>query len=52
MLRYSFGLNELAGKIENAVRKAVKDNCRTGDIAFGKSPITTSEMAQAIIERV
>ena len=39
MLRYSFGLNELAEKIENAVRKAVKDDCRTGDIAFGKPPI-------------
>ncbi len=52
MLRYSFGLNELAEKIETAVRKAVKDDCRTGDIAFGKSPITTSEMAQAIIDRL
>ena len=52
MLRYSFGLDELAEKIENAVRKAVKDDCRTGDIAFGKSPINTSEMAQAIIDRL
>ena len=52
MLRYSFGLNELAEKIENAVRKAVKDDCRTGDIAFGNPPITTSEMAQAIIDRL
>ena len=52
MLRYSFGLNELAEKIENAVRKAVKDNCRTGDIAFGKTPINSSEMAQAIIDRL
>ena len=52
MLRYSFGLDELAEKIENAVRKAVKDDCRTGDIAFGKSPIKTSEMAQAIIDRL
>ena len=24
----------------------------TGDIAFGKSPINTSEMAQAIIDRL
>ena len=52
MLRYSFGLDELAEKIENAVRKAVKDNCRTGDIAFGKTPINSSEMAQAIIDRL
>lgn len=52
MLRYSFGLNELAEKIENAVRKAVKDDYRTGDIAFGKPSITTSEMTQAIIDRL
>ena len=52
MLRYSFGLDKLAEKIENAVRKAVKDNCRTGDIAFGKTPINSSEMAQAIIDRL
>ncbi len=52
MLRYSFGLNELAEKIENAVRKAVKDDCRTGDIAFGKPSMTTSEMAQAIMDRL
>ena len=52
MLRYSFGLDELAEKIENAVRKAVKDDCRTGDIAFGKTPINTNEMAQAITDRL
>lgn len=52
MLRYSFGENEIAQKIEAAVRKAVCDGIRTGDIAFGGKAVSTKEMAQAIIERL
>ncbi len=52
MLRYSFGLNEIAETIEAAVKQTVKDDIRTGDIAFGKPAIGTQAMAQAIIERL
>ena len=52
MLRYSFGLNELAEKIEKAVKQAVMDGNRTGDIAFGKESIGTKQMGEAIIERL
>lgn len=49
MLRYSFGQDEIAAQIENAVRKAVTGGVRTGDIAFGKKPVSTTEMRDAII---
>jgi 3-isopropylmalate dehydrogenase len=50
MLRYSFGLDALATKIENAVRHTVTvDGIRTGDIAFGKPSVGTRAMADAII---
>ena len=50
MLRYSFGQNELAAQIEAAVKKTVTvDGLRTGDIAFGRTPIGTKAMADAII---
>lgn len=50
MLRYSFGLDDLAAKIEKAVRKTVTvDGVRTGDIAFGRPSVGTKQMADAII---
>jgi 3-isopropylmalate dehydrogenase len=50
MLRYSFGLDPVATKIEAAVRRTVTiDGVRTGDIAFGKAPVGTRAMADAII---
>ncbi len=52
MLRYSFGLASLAEKIENAVKQAVMDGNRTGDIAFGQTSIGTRQMAESIIERL
>ena len=52
MLRHSFGLEEIAVKIEKAVKQAVMDGKRTGDIAFGKPSIGTAAMAQAIIDRL
>jgi len=48
MMRYSFGQNEIASQIENAVRKAVCSGVRTGDIAFGMKAVSTKEMAEAI----
>ncbi len=52
MLRYSFGRDEIASKIEKAVRDAVCSGVRTGDIAFGRTPVSTKEMTQAIISRL
>lgn len=52
MMRYSFGRDDIAVKIESAVRKAVCDNVRTGDIAFGNKPVSTKEMARAVIDRL
>ncbi len=52
MLRYSFGLNELAEKIETAVKAAVMAGNRTGDIAFGQKAINTAQMATAIKEKL
>lgn len=48
MLRYSFGRDKVADEIEAAVRKTVCGGVRTGDIAFGKTPVSTSQMAEAI----
>ncbi len=52
MLRYSFGLEQAAQRIEAAVRGAVKEDHRTGDIAFGRKPIGLREMEEAIVERL
>lgn len=52
MLRYSFGLNDVSEKMEAAVKKAVMDDIRTGDIAFGKPAVSTSEMGEAIKARL
>ncbi len=49
MLRYSFGLGNVAARIEAAVRKTVTSGTRTGDIAFGRPSIGTKAMADAII---
>ena len=52
MLRYSFGLEDIAQNIETAVRKTVEDGVRTGDIAFGKKAVGTKAMTEAILERL
>ncbi len=49
MLRFSFGLDKIATRIEAAVKKAVTGGTRTGDIAFGRPSVTTKQMADAII---
>ena len=52
MLRYSFGMEDIAVKIEDAVSQTVKSGVRTGDIAFGGAAVSTREMGRAIIERI
>ncbi|HXC02985.1 MAG TPA: 3-isopropylmalate dehydrogenase [Opitutaceae bacterium] len=49
MLRFSFGLDKIALRIEAAVKKAVTGGTRTGDIAFGGTSVGTKAMADAII---
>jgi 3-isopropylmalate dehydrogenase len=49
MLRFSFGLDAVATRIEKAVKAAVTSGARTGDIAFGRPSVGTKAMADAII---
>ena len=52
MLRFSFGLEKIAARIEAAVKKAVTGGTRTGDIAFGRPSVGTKAMADAIIAQL
>ena len=52
MLRFSFGLDEIATRIEKAVRTTVESGTRTGDIAFGLDPVNTRTMADAILKNL
>ena len=52
MLRYSFGMEEAASSIENAVKESIRSGLRTGDIAQGGNTVGTEEMGQAIIDRL
>ena len=52
MLRFSFGLDDIATAIETAVRETVRSGTRTGDIAFGIDPVNTRAMADAILSRL
>jgi len=49
MLRYSFGLEAPAARIEAAVKRAVVSGTRTADIAFGGASVGTRAMADAIL---
>jgi 3-isopropylmalate dehydrogenase len=49
MLRYSFGLEKTAARIEAAVRRAVTSGSRTSDISFGDASVGTRAMTDAII---
>jgi 3-isopropylmalate dehydrogenase len=49
MLRYSFGLEEAASRIEAAVRRAVTGGARTADISFGGACVGTRAMSDAVI---
>jgi len=54
MLRYSFSLTKEADAIEVAVDKVLDDGLRTADIVgdSGKTPLSITEMTDAIIERL
>ena len=53
MLRYSFGLEAPAARIEAAVKRAVVAGTRTADIAFGgKSVGTTERWPTAVIAQL
>jgi 3-isopropylmalate dehydrogenase len=52
MLRYALGENEAADKIDNAIKKVLKDGYRTGDLsAFdAKEVCATTEMGCLIAD--
>ncbi len=53
MLRYSFGLEEAARAVEEAVTAVLEEGYRTPDIMEpGKKQVTTSEMGTLVAERV
>jgi len=52
MLRYSFGLEDIASNIETAVRKTIESGVRTGDVAFGTPSVGTAEMGEAILSHL
>jgi 3-isopropylmalate dehydrogenase len=49
MFRYTFGLPDVAGRIEKAVRAALAQGLRTADIAGKTKPSTTAEMGAAVV---
>lgn len=52
MLRYSFGLEDAAVAIEQAVQKALADGHRTADLADNSQPLSTSEMGDVIVKNI
>ncbi len=52
MLRYSFGLEAAAARIEAAVKRAVTGGARTADIAFGGAAVGTRAMTDAILAQL
>jgi 3-isopropylmalate dehydrogenase len=52
MLRLSLGLEEEAAAVEAAVAGALRDGCRTADIASGGPALSTSAMGDEIASRV
>ena len=52
MLRFSFGLEQPAARIEAAVKKAVTSGTRTADIAFGGASVGSRAMADAVIAQL
>jgi 3-isopropylmalate dehydrogenase len=50
MLRYSFGLAEIADRIEAAVGRVLDQGLRTADIAAeGETTVGTAEMGDAVV---
>lgn len=52
MLRYSFGLEDAAKAIENAVQKVLANGHRTADLADQSAPVSTSEMGDLITQAI
>ena len=53
MLRYSLNQKDAADCIENAVDQALRDGCRTRDIAGpGDTELSCNEMTEAILQRI
>ena len=52
MLRHSFGLEEEADTVEQAVRSILDSGRRTADLAGSGIPCSTSEMVEAIKEEI
>jgi 3-isopropylmalate dehydrogenase len=49
-LRYSFGLGEVADRLDTAISSVLEEGLRTRDIASpGQNAVSTSEMGSAII---
>jgi tartrate dehydrogenase/decarboxylase/D-malate dehydrogenase len=51
-LRYSFGMIELANKLEASIASVLDDGLRTGDIAQGGKSVGTEEMGAAILKKL
>jgi 3-isopropylmalate dehydrogenase len=51
-LRYSFGMIELASKLEASIASVLDAGLRTGDIAQGGRSVGTEEMGAAILKRL
>ena len=51
-LRYSFGLIELANKLEASIAAVLDDGLRTGDIAQGGKSVGTEEMGAAVLKKL
>ena len=53
MLRYTFGREEEAERIENAVKKVLSQGYRTGDIyERGTNKVSTREMGEAVLKNL
>jgi 3-isopropylmalate dehydrogenase len=53
MLRYAFGLDHSAAKVERAVRATIKEGIRTADIwTEGTRKVGTEEMGEAVARRL
>jgi len=51
MFKYTFGKPDVATRIEKAVRTALAQGLRTGDIAAkGEKPVATAEMGAAVVK--
>lgn len=49
LLRYSLNMKTQADRIETAVGRTLEEGLRTADIAAGVTPVTTSELGDAVV---